>query len=382
MWNNRLKSIEEYHFKNLDSIKEKALKDGINIVDLSIGDPDLSVHKNILDGLVNAFEFKGYNQYPPYDGIKELKLQIIKYYEEVYSVKLNLDEVLILIGSKEGINNIIPAVCDFGDVVISPVPGYPVYSRCSNLWGCRSYKIPLKSKDNYLPDIKNIPEDISEKSKLFFINYPNNPTGAVANEVFLKDIINYCNKNDIILCNDAAYNEIIEENKLPISLLQYDNKKSCIEFGSLSKTYNMTGFRIGYAVGNSKVISALLKIKSNVDSGQFKPIQWAAVEALKLDRGYINIARRIIDDRRSTTQKILKEHGIEYFEGKGTFYIWCKVPKNYTVDEFCSEIFKEVGILVTPGYAFGDLCCDNFRIALTKEIQIIKSAFGQIRKYN
>lgn len=379
--NNRLSCIEEYHFKSMESIKEKALKKGINVVDLSIGDPDLKVHEDIVKGFYKGFSVEEYNKYPPYDGIKELKLQIIKYYKEVYSVNLNLDEVVILIGSKEGINNLIPAVCDIGDIIISPTPSYPVYSTCSKLWGCTTYKIPLKSKNGYLLDLKSIPKKISEKSKLLFINYPNNPTGASANKNFYKEIIKYCNKNNIILCNDAAYNEIIEYNKKPISLLQFDLKKSCIEFGSFSKTYNMTGFRIGYAVGNSQIINALIKVKSNVDSGQFMPIQWAAVEALNLDRSYIEKNRKIFDERRRETKKILLNHKIEFFEGDGTFYVWCKVPLNYTCEEFCKEILLSCGLLVTPGYAFGDICYDYFRIALTKDIREIRTALDKMKYY-
>jgi len=251
--NNRLCNIKEYHFKEIDDIKNKMIAQGKEIIDFGIGDPDISVHKDIIKGLVDSLQYNDFNKYPPYDGINELKKAIIKYYREIFQVYLDMDEVLVLIGSKEGISNIIPAVCDIGDYVIVPNPRYPVYEMCSYLWGCKPYKVPLKEKNNYLIDLSNIPDEIRKKSKLMIINYPNNPTGAIANNKFYNEVLNYCIQNDIVLCNDSAYNEIIRENKEPVSLLQTDLRKKSIEFGTFSKTFNMTGFRIGYAVGNRKV---------------------------------------------------------------------------------------------------------------------------------
>lgn len=380
--NNRIARLGEYHFKKIDDKKNKILSEGKEIIDLGIGDPDLPVHPSILKELIEGLSVKDFNKYPPYDGIIDLKKQIIKYYADVYSVKLDLDEVLVLIGSKEGISNIIPAVCNFGDGVIMTDPSYPVYETAANLWGAVPYKIPLKQKKDFLPELKYIFENNILRSKLFIINYPNNPTGAVANGSFYNDIIKFCSSNDIVLCNDSAYNEIIEENKAPISLLQYDkDKKSCIEFGTMSKTYNMTGFRIGYAVGNKNVIKALLTIKSNLDSGQFKPIQYAAIKALTLDRSYINSIRHIYNDRRKSAEIILTNKNINFFKTSGTFYIWCKVPNNYTTYEFCSEVLEKYQIVITPGYSFGNLGHECFRIALTKDRATIERALNKLSVY-
>lgn len=380
--NNRIAGFGEYHFKKIDDEKKKFLQSGKKLIDLGIGDPDLPVHPDILKELVDSLSIKDFNKYPPYDGLERLKKQIIKYYKETYSIELDLDEVLVLIGSKEGISNIIPAVCNFGDGVIITDPSYPVYETAATLWGAIPYKIPLKGKNKFLPELNYISDRDMLKAKIFIINYPNNPTGAVANEDFYKDIVKFCSEKDIVLCNDAAYNEIIEENKAPISILQYDkNKKNCIEFGTMSKTYNMTGFRIGYAVGNREVIKALLTIKSNLDSGQFKPIQYAAIKALTLDRSYINSIRHIYDDRRKSAEIILKNKNIDFFKTTGTFYIWCKVPKNYTVYEFCSEVLKKYGIVITPGYSFGNLGYEYFRIALTKDKSIIEEGLEKFDIY-
>ena len=378
--NNRLSNVDEYHFKKIDDIKNEVLLSGKKIIDLSIGDPDLTVHSKITDALIEGLKDERYNNYPPYDGIIELKKAVIKYYNQVYSVDLNLNEVIILIGSKEGISNIIPAVCDIGDCVVVPEPAYPVYSICSKLWGCVPYTVPLKEKNGYMLDIDAIPEKIVKKCKLIFINYPNNPTGAVASCEFYKRIIKFSYDNNIVLCNDSAYNEIIKADRKVISLMQYDVKKQCVEFGTLSKTYNMTGYRIGYAVGNAKVINALLKIKSNCDSGQFIPVQKAAIAALNLERDYVHNIRKIYDERREVAKSVLIEKNIKFFDTEGTFYLWCKTPKNYTTNEFCEELLINHGIVVTPGNVFGKLGYDYFRIALTKDKLIIEEALKSLKK--
>ncbi|MBW9151834.1 aminotransferase class I/II-fold pyridoxal phosphate-dependent enzyme [Clostridium estertheticum] len=378
--NNRLSNVSEYHFKRIDDIKNKAITDRKKIIDLSIGDPDLPVNTKITDALIEALKCEKYNNYPPYDGIKELKKAVIKYYNDVYNVCLGLDEVIILIGSKEGINNIIPAVCDIGDCVIVPEPAYPVYSICSKLWGCVPYTVPLTQSNGYMPRLDAIPEIIVNKCKLMFINYPNNPTGAVASKEFYKSIISFSYANNIVLCNDSAYNEIIKEDKEPISLMQYDVLRQNVEFGTLSKTYNMTGYRIGYAVGNAKVIKALLKIKSNCDSGQFIPVQKAAVAALNLERDYVHNIRRIYDKRREVAKSILIEKDIKFFDAEATFYLWCRTPENYTTNEFCEELLINHGIVVTPGNIFGKIGYDYFRIALTKDKLILEEALKSLKK--
>jgi len=378
--NNRLSQVNEYHFKKIEDMKNKVILTGKKIIDLSIGDPDLEVHSKVTDALIEGLKGNRYNNYPPYDGIMELKKAVIKYYNQVYSVSLNFDEVIILIGSKEGISNIIPAVCDVSDFVIVPEPAYPVYSICSKLWGCQPYTVPLKQNNGYLLDFNAIPKDIVTKSRLIFINYPNNPTGAVANSEFYKSIIKFSYDNNIVLCNDSAYNEIIKVDKKPISLMQYDINRQCVEFGTLSKTYNMTGYRVGYAVGNAKVINALLKVKSNCDSGQFIPVQKAAVAALNLERDYVQDIRKIYDERREVAKSVLLQKNIDFFDAEGTFYLWCKTPKNYTTNEFCEELLINHGIVVTPGNVFGKLGCDYFRIALTKDKLIIEEALKSLKK--
>lgn len=380
--NNRLNSLPEYQLGKLDKIKENLLSQGKEVLDLGVGDPDLLTDKTIIEGLKQSLTYKGYNNYPPYAGIKELKDGIIKYYKDVYGVTLDREEVLVLIGSKEGISNLIPALCDEGDYAIIPKPSYPVYDLSAKLWGAVSYKIPLKEKHEYLPDLSAIPNEIVNKSKIFLINYPNNPTGAAANPYFFKEIIEFCYKNNIVLCNDGAYNEIIRGTEAPLSLLQFDYQKKFIEFGSFSKMFSMAGFRLGYVVGNREVLNAILKIKMNMDSGQFVPIQWAGVEALKLGRDYVNAVRKIYDERIELAENKLKECNIKFFKSKGTFYIWATVPKGYTTDEFCEELLSKCGIIVTPGYMFGNLCHGYFRMSLTKDKIELEKGLSKLNNLN
>lgn len=379
--NNRLSGIEEYHFKKIEDLKNKLIKEGKHILDLSIGDPDLPINKAITDEVLKSFNINGFNKYPPYEGIKELKEKIIKYYDEHFNVKLEENEVLILIGSKEGINNIIPAVCDIGDFIIVPNPCYQVYVTSPILWGVNTYKLPITNVNNYLPQLNKIPENISKKSKMFIINYPNNPTGAEGNDVFFKDIIKFCLDRDIVLVNDSAYIEIVSENKKPISLLQFDKTKKVVEIGTFSKTFNMTGFRIGYAVGNSKVLKELLKVKSNVDSGQFLPIQYAAIKALEIMELEAHKNRKIYDARREKAKSILKSKNIEYYNSNATFYIWCKVPKGYTTTEFYEKLIWNYGIVTTPGYSFGNLGNGYFRLSLTKDLKDIDKYLSKIEEF-
>jgi len=373
--NNRLSRIDDYGFANIINEKENAL-------DLGVGDPDLKIHPNIINALIGGLNTNNFNRYPSSSGIIELKNAVIKSYKDIYNVNLSLEEVVILIGSKEGINKIFACCCDYGDYAIIPQFGYPVYSSSCKLWGIEEYKVPITENNEFLPQLGNIPKNISNISKIFIINYPNNPTGAVANSDFYSDITNYCYKHDIILCNDGAYNEIIEKNTKPISLLQFDSCKKCIEFGTFSKIYNMTGFRIGFAVGNKNIIKSIIKVKDNCDSGQFSPIQYAAIEALKLNSDYKESINKIYDHRRNIAKKILKSKNIHCYDAKGTFYLWCKIPQSYTTDEFCMELIEKYGIITTPGYYFGNYGYGYFRISLTQSAELIENYLNKLKVYN
>jgi LL-diaminopimelate aminotransferase len=378
--NNRLNLLPGKSFLNLDEIAEKMKKENKEIYNFGVGDPNLDISEEITEGLKNGLKKSKFNNYPPYDGIIELKREIIKYYKNLYDVILNEDEVIITIGSKNAIVNLIPAVCDFNDSIMIPEPAYPVYKNACSLWGVHYNKIPLTSTNNYLPSL-NIDDKILKESKLLFLNYPNNPTGAAASGKFYGDIIKLADQYNIIPVNDGAYNEIVF-NDAPISILQYDIKKQSIEIGSFSKIFNMTGFRIGYAAGNKDVIKAMIKINSNLDSGQFIPVQYAAISALRLGEDYRKKVSSEYYSRKEKLINILKTKNIKYFNSSGAIYLWCHVPKGFSTDEFCGELLEKYGIIVSPGYNFGTTTYDFFRIALTESIENIEKAFSKLRVYN
>lgn len=375
--NNRMENIEEYHFKKIEDMKKKLILQGRKIFDFSIGDPDIAVDDRITKKLIDSLENKYFNRYPPYNGIKELKDSVKKYYD-MLGIKLEDDEILILIGSKEGIFNTIPAVCSFNDYALIPNPSYPVYETSCRLWGVIPYKVPLKENMNYMADLRYIPDEIVRKSKIFIVNYPNNPTGAAADEDFYKEIVDFCYNNNIVLCNDGAYNDIIPEDKETLSILKYGKGKNCVEFGSLSKTFSMPGFRVGYVAGNREIINNIAKVKSNADSGQFIPIQMAAVEAFNIYDDCVKNVRHTYDMRRKCAYDLLEKSKIRFFKGNSTFYVWCNVPLKYTTDEFCSILLNKYNIIVTPGYVFGNLGYGYFRISLTQSEKIIKEAFKKL----
>lgn len=377
--NNRISELYEYHFKALETTKVAMINDGVDILDLSIGEPDLEVKQEIKKALIESLNYDGFNKYPPYEGIDELKEEVKAYYLRRYNVKLENNEIIILIGSKEGLNNLIPAICNIGDIAITPSLAYPVYRTSCKIWGVENYPVPLLSSKEYFPDIYNIPMNIKDKAKLMMINYPNNPTGAILSYDFMNECREFSLSKDIVLCNDNAYGDIINKGEKPISILM-KGKENMIEFGSFSKTYSMAGFRLGYAVGDNKVIRALSTIKSNVDSGQFISIQKAGIEALKLGDDFIDYVRDIYEKRRQQCEELLNYRNFEFFKGKGTFYIWVKTPKGYSSKEFCNYLLKEYGILVTPGQVFGYQGYDFFRISLTEKLEKIKKAFLRIKE--
>jgi len=379
--NNRTTNLPQYHFDKIDILKDKVRKEGRELIDIGIGDPDLEPPKEVNEALIEALSYKGYHNYPKGSGIVKLKKQVVKDYKLNYGVDLTEDEVLITIGSKEALSNIIPTVCDINDYIILPDPSYPAYESCSRLWGVIPYKMPLIEEKNYYPNLNLIPENIKKVSKLMIINYPNNPTGANLKKDFLEEIKEMCAKYNIVLCNDGAYKEIVNKKEDRLSILM-GGISNCIEFSSFSKAFSMTGYRIGYVAGDKNIIKALGEVKNNMDSGQFMPIQYSALRAIKDCSYYIEYINEVYRKRKVLAESILDEKNIKYFKGEGTFYIWCKIPTGYTTDEFCSELLLKKGIVVTPGSAFGRLGYGYFRIALTKDEEVIRNTLNKLDRYS
>ncbi|WP_141266320.1 LL-diaminopimelate aminotransferase [Thermodesulfovibrio sp. Kuro-1] len=376
----RIRTLPPYLFAAIDQMKREALLKGADLIDLSIGDPDIPTPSHIVDAMKKAVEKSEHHRYPSYEGMLSYRKAVADWYKERFNVELDPEkEVISLIGSKEGIGHIPLAFIDPGDIVLVPSPGYPVYPVGTKFAGGIPYFMPLKEDNGFLPDIDSIPEDVCKKAKLMFINYPNNPTSACAGTDFYKKIIEFANKYNIIVCHDAAYSEVYYEEK-PISFMQIDGAKDVgIEFHSLSKTYNMTGWRIGFAVGNKDILAGLGKVKTNLDSGVFQAIQEASIVALKTEDTVLKQIRNVYRERRDILYEGLKNAGFALKKPVATFYLWVKVPNGKSID-FVAKLLKEAEVLCTPGVGFGEHGEGYIRFALTQSKEKIKEAVERIRR--
>ncbi len=376
----RVKDLPPYLFATIDKMKEKALSRGIDLIDLSIGDPDTPTPKHIIEAMRRAVKNPAHHQYPSYTGMLSFRQAVADWYKKRFNVSLNpKTEVLSLIGSKEGIGHMPLAFINPGDYVLMSSPGYPVYPVATLFAGGKCHEMPLLEKNNYLPDLQAIPGNIIKKAKLMFINYPNNPTAACADKAFYKGIIKFAADNNILICHDAAYSEIYYDNEKPLSFLQVPGARNVgIEFHSLSKTYNMTGWRIGFAAGNRDAIAGLGKIKTNIDSGIFQAIQEAGIEALKTEDKVLRKIRDMYRRRRDALYNGLNKLGLELKKPEAAFYLWVKCPKGFTSMDFTSHLLNKAGILTTPGNGFGAPGEGYVRFALTVPVKRIKEAVERI----
>jgi len=378
----RLKRLPPYLFVEIDKAKKKARAEGRDIIDLGIGDPDIPTPRYIIDALYQAALDSKNHRYALDEGLQELKEEIAKWYAARFGVKLNPDdEILPLIGSKEGIAHIPLAFVNAGDVVLVPEPCYPPYKSGTILAGGVPYVMPLKAENGFLPEIKNIKRDILKKAKLLFINYPNNPTGATCDAGFFDEVIRVASSNNIIVCHDAAYTELSFDGYRPPSFLSGKGAKDVgIEFHSFSKTFNMTGWRLGFACGNSSVLRGLAKVKSNIDSGIFTAIQYAGVEALKFIDENLKKLEKIYQERRNILVDGLNEIGWKIEKPKATFYVWAPTVKGYTSIELVKLFLDKANVVVTPGNGFGAAGEGYIRMALTVEAERLKEALKRIER--
>lgn len=375
----RLGSIPPYAFAELNRMKSEMLRRGCDVIDLSIGDPDLSPPREAIASLNEGLGDPRFHKYPPYEGIFEYRKSVADYYRRRFGVKLDPEsEVIALIGSKEGIAHLTLGLVDSGDVTLVPNPGYPVYGISTLLAGGVPYELPLLRQNDFLPSVEGIGRDILRRTKLMYVNYPNNPTGAVCPPERMAELVSFAADNQIVLCNDAAYNEIVFGGA-PFSMLSIEGaKESCVEFGTLSKSYSMTGWRIGYAVGSRDTLRKLLLVKSNLDSGQFGAIQHAASVCLDRCDYYLDMIRETYKKRRDAALSLLSEKGLQAFIPEGTFYIWLKVPGGLTSAEFAGRLISNGRLIVTPGCAFGDRGEGYCRLSLTAGIGTIGRAAERI----
>lgn len=378
----RVKNLPPYLFAAIDKMKQEALAKGVDLIDLSIGDPDIPTPKHIVEAMKKAVEKPEHHRYPSYEGMLSYRKAVADWYKNRFNVSLDpKTEVVSLIGSKEGIGHIPLAFVNPGDVVLVPSPGYPVYPVSTLFAGGESHIMPLKEDNGFLPDFKATPESVLKRAKLMFINYPNNPTAATASKDFYKEAIKLAQKYNIIICHDAAYSEIYYDNEKPISFLEIEGAKDVgMEFHSLSKTYNMTGWRIGFAVGNKDIIAGLGKIKSNLDSGVFQAIQEASIAALNTEDSLLSDIRKTYQERRDVLYNGLKDLGLQLTKPKATFYLWTKVPAKFDSSRFVSYLLEKAGVLITPGNGFGAPGEGYVRFAITVPVKRIKEAVERIKK--
>ncbi len=367
-------------FKEIDQKKNEAWSKGVDIIDLGVGDPDHPTPQRIIDAMSAAVKDPGNHHYPSYSGSGEFKKAVAEWYMNRFSVFLDPEtEVITLIGAKEGIAHIPLAFINPGDFALVPSPAYPVYDISVMFAAGNPYYMPLLKENGFLPDLASIPSEICKKAKMIWLNYPNNPTGAVAEKDYFQGLLEFAHKYGLLICHDLCYSEIAFDGYRPMSILEIEGAKDiCIEFHSLSKTFNMTGWRIGYAVGNPDAVNGLGAIKSNIDSGVFKAIQVAGIEALKGEKEFTPPIVEVYRERRDIMVKGLRECGFEVERPKATFYLWIPVPEGYTSIGLASKLLTEAGIVVTPGNGFGAPGEGYIRIALTREKTRLLEAIDRI----
>lgn len=377
----KLELLPPYLFVEIDKAKRKAKEEGRDVIDLGIGDPDQPTPAYIIERLYQAAQDPQTHRYALDSGMPSLKEAISRWYKERFAVALDpVTEILPLIGSKEGIAHLPLAFINQGDYSLVPDPSYPPYKGGTILAGGKPYILALNEENDFLPELNKIPLNIRKKSKILFINYPNNPTSATCEKNFYKDVIKFAASNKIIVISDLAYSEIAYDGYRPCSFLEAEGSKDvAIEFHSLSKTYNMTGWRIGWACGNEKLISALAKVKSNIDSGIFSAIQIAAIAALEGAQGHPYDMCRLYEERRDVLLDGLSSLGLKARKPKATFYVWIKVPPKYNSINFSKILLERSDIVVTPGVGFGKYGEGYIRIALTVSRERIAEAVERIK---
>jgi LL-diaminopimelate aminotransferase len=378
----RLKQLPPYLFMEIDRLKAEVQAKGVDIIDLGVGDPDLPTPAHILTRLTQESLDPKNHRYPSYSGMNDFRQAVATWYHRRFGVSLDPEkEVVTLIGSKEGIAHFPLAFLNPGDLALVSSPGYPVYHIGTLFAGGQPYFLPLRKENHFLPDLRRIPEETTRGAKILFINYPNNPTAAVADRAFFEEVVRFAQDNQVIVCHDAAYSEIAYDGYQPMSFLEIPGAKEVgIEFHSLSKTYNMTGWRIGFAVGNDRLIAGLSQIKSNIDSGAAQAIQWAGIEALDGPQDCLAALNRIYQRRRDLMVAGLIKIGLNVERPKATFYLWIEVPKGYTSTQTTLHLLEKTGIVTTPGNGFGDPGEGYFRISLTVPEERLEEAVLRLNK--
>ena len=379
-FSHRLDKLPPYLFVDINrKIAEKRAR-GEDIISFAVGDPDMPTPQQILERLCQAAHDPANHRYPETAGLPELRQAIARWYQRRFGITLDPSkEVLPLIGSKEGIGHISFCFIDPGDIALVPDPGYPVYSMSTLLAGGEPHLMPLTEDNDFLPNLEAIPKAVTTKARLLWLNYPNNPTGAIAELDFFQDAVHFAGKHNLAICHDAPYTEVAFDGYRPPSFLQVPEAREVgIEFHSLSKTYNMTGWRIGMAVGNAQMIDALFRFKSNLDSGIPQAIQRAAIEALDGSQDCIAEHNSVYQRRRDKLVKALNSIGLRARLPKASFYIWARIPQGYTSVDFTTELLDKANVAVTPGVGYGSVGEGYIRLSLTLPDDRLEAGIGRL----
>lgn len=363
----RVQDLPPYLFVGISKAIAKKKEQGIDVISFGIGDPDIPTPKKVLDRLKKASDVPAHHRYPESEGLPEFRKAVADFYKSRFGVDLDYNnEIINLIGAKEGIAHAPLCFIDPGDKALVPNPAYPVYEIGTMFAGGETVYVDLLEKNNFLIDFTSIDTKLAKEAKMLWINYPNNPTGAIAHLDFFNEAVVFCKEFDIALMHDACYTEVTYDDYVAPSLLQIPEAKDIsIEFHSLSKTANMTGWRVGTAAGNPDLINALMRVKSNIDSGLSQAIQEMGIEALSLSKDWINANNEIYKKRRDKVVTTLKEIGLDANAPKATLYIWTKIPNGYTSASFTEKLLEEVNVVVTPGSGYGTAGEGYIRLSLT-----------------
>ena len=378
----RLQKLPPYLFASIDDMKRDAMNAGKDVINLGVGDPDIPTPEHIIEVLKHTAEDPSNHQYPSYTGMIVFRESMAGYYRRTRGLDLDpATEVLALIGSKEGVGHLPLAFVNPGDVVLVPNPGYPVYDAGTVLAGGVPHHMPLLEENHFLPDLTRISDEIASRAKLMFINYPNNPTAAVCDEDFFADVVAFAREYDIIVVHDAAYADVTFDGyRAPSFLETIGAKEVGIELYSLSKTYNMTGWRIAAALGNADIISGLGKVKTNLDSGVFQPIQYAAIAALDSSQDCVVENNRVYGERSALLVEGLRKIGWQVEKPKASFYIWIKTPGGINSTEMTARLIKEAAVVTTPGVGFGTYGEGYIRMTVTTSKERLIEAVDRLAK--
>jgi len=379
---NLVNSLPPYHFANANKKIADSQAAGVDVISLSLGDPDLPAPQAVVDRLCAEMQITENHRYPEYRGMRALHEAIATWFERRFGVSLIPErDILPVLGSKEGLVYLATAVLNADDIALVPDPYYPVYvTGCTSL-GAQPYFLPLREENNYLPDLEKVPRDVLAKARLLWLNYPNNPTAACANLDFFERVVAFARQHNLVIVHDMAYAEVYFDDFRPVSILQIPGAYDvAVELHSLSKTYNMAGFRIGMLAGNAELIDAVGRLKSNIDSGMFRPIQYAAIEALQLPSSWLEQRNAIYKHRRNLLVEGCNALGMHTQTPQASLYVWAHIPARFTTArDFVNWLFDETGVLLTPGTNFGPAGEGYVRISIAAPEERIATALQRIQ---